>query len=45
VPDEEWERYVEPRIRKEVLCWECYNWIKLLIDGDAERDWTQAGQA
>jgi len=40
VPDEEWERYVEPRIRKGVLCRECYGWIKLLVDRYAWTDWT-----
>lgn len=32
VPDEEWERYVEPRERGKMLCWNCYCEIKRLID-------------
>lgn len=30
--DEEWKRYVAPRHRDEMLCLECYNHIKHLID-------------
>lgn len=33
VPDEEWERYVEPRQRGKVLCWDCYCEIKRLCNG------------
>ena len=32
VPDEEWERYVAPRQRGEVICRPCYDEIKTLID-------------
>lgn len=32
VPDEEWERYVEPSQRHKMLCRECYREIKWLID-------------
>src|SRR5262249_17509173 len=32
VPDEEWERYVEPEMRREMLCEACYRQIKAWID-------------
>lgn len=32
VPDEEWEKYVEPGKRRRVLCQECYDFIKHVID-------------
>jgi hypothetical protein len=32
VPDEEWEKYVEPEMRGRLLCAECYGWIKRAID-------------
>jgi hypothetical protein len=32
VPDEEWKRYVEPRMRDAMLCERCYAWIKKVID-------------
>jgi len=32
VPTEEWEHYIEPRIRGEQLCRECYDEIKGIID-------------
>jgi len=32
VPDEEWERYVEPGEQDKMLCWDCYCEIKRLID-------------
>jgi hypothetical protein len=32
VPDEEWEHYVEPRMRKEMLCEACYAQIKVWIE-------------
>jgi hypothetical protein len=32
VSDEEWKKYVDPVHRDLVLCPECYNWIKILID-------------
>ena len=32
VPNEEWERYIEPSIRGEVLCKPCYDYIKRVID-------------
>jgi hypothetical protein len=35
VPDEEWERYVEPAMRREIMCRECFTWIKKMIDGAA----------
>ena len=35
VPNEEWEKYVEPAMRGKMLCWECYEWIQEMIDGCA----------
>jgi hypothetical protein len=32
VPDEEWEKYIEPGMRSKILCRTCYNEIKRLID-------------
>ncbi len=32
VPDKEWERYISPNMRKTVICKECYNFIKEVID-------------
>ena len=32
VPNEEWERYIEPDMRRSVLCRECYDYIKRVID-------------
>ena len=32
VPDEDWKRYVEPDMRKEMLCEACYRQIKTWID-------------
>jgi hypothetical protein len=32
VPDEEWEYYVEPEKRNEVLCRECYDYVKQVTD-------------
>jgi len=32
VPDEEWERYVEPAMRGRMLCERCWSWIKARID-------------
>lgn len=32
VPDKEWERYVEPAMRHEMLCRTCYDWVKHRID-------------
>ena len=34
VPDEEWKRYVEPRMRREMLCRACYMQIKDWIDSE-----------
>lgn len=33
VPDEEWDRYVEPAMRGYMLCKACWTWIKARIDG------------
>jgi hypothetical protein len=35
VPDEEWQRYVEPSMRREMLCKSCFDQIKAWIDGAA----------
>ena len=32
VPDEEWEHYVEPAMRKKLLCQACYRQIKAWVD-------------
>ena len=32
VPDEEWQHYIEKDMQKEVICRECYEHIKHLID-------------
>ena len=32
VPDEEWNKYVEPAMREKMLCRACYDWIKNQID-------------
>ena len=37
VPNEEWEKYVEPVMRSEVICKECYAEIKKLIDEHSKR--------
>jgi hypothetical protein len=37
VPDAEWERYVEPRMRHEMLCEACYAHIKACVDSSAAR--------
>jgi len=38
VPDEEWQKYVEPAMRGQVLCRTCYDWIRAAVDaGAAER--------
>jgi hypothetical protein len=36
VPNEEWKRYVEPRMRRQILCHKCYVTIKKLIDAHKE---------
>lgn len=33
VPNEEWERYIQMDMRKEVICRPCFDWIKGIIDG------------
>jgi hypothetical protein len=33
VPNEEWERYVEPSMRREMLCQTCFVQVKTWIDG------------
>jgi len=38
VPDEEWERYIEPRMRGKMLCEACYTQIKEWVDGPGEHD-------
>ncbi|GAH82956.1 unnamed protein product, partial [marine sediment metagenome] len=32
VPDEEWKRYIQPDMQKEVICKKCYKEIKVWID-------------
>jgi len=32
VPNEEWEKYVEPAMQGKILCQPCYLWIKELIE-------------
>ena len=32
VSDEEWEQYIQPNMRGEVICRECYDFIKSVID-------------
>ena len=32
VSDEEWEQYIQPDRRHEVICRECYDYIKSVID-------------
>ena len=32
VPDEEWQKYIEPVLQGGMLCQECFSWIKELID-------------
>ena len=34
VPDAEWEHYIEPRMRQEMLCRSCYKQIKAWIDAE-----------
>jgi hypothetical protein len=35
VPDAEWKHYIEPAMRREMLCEPCYTEIKSWIDGEA----------
>ncbi len=35
VPDEEWERYIQPNMRKSVICRPCFDLIKNQIEGAA----------
>jgi hypothetical protein len=37
VPDEEWNKYMDPWRRGQLLCWECYDEIRVLIDGKGKR--------
>jgi hypothetical protein len=37
VPDEEWKHYIEPAMRREMLCRVCYEQIKKWID-EAENE-------
>jgi len=32
VPNEEWEHYIQQNARDLILCRECYDWIKSLVD-------------
>ena len=38
VPDEEWNRYVEVRQRRGVLCFDCFSQIRRWIDGTETQD-------
>lgn len=33
VSDEEWDKYVEPAMRGDMLCIDCWEWIKSAVDG------------
>lgn len=33
VEKKEWEKYIEPKMQGEILCWDCYAGIRQLIDG------------
>jgi hypothetical protein len=35
VPDDEWKRYVQLDQRGRMLCRECFEWIKSVIDAEA----------
>lgn len=37
VPDEEWQHYIQPDMRDEVLCYDCYQFIKQMIDEGQEQ--------
>lgn len=37
VDKEEWNHYIIPNMRKEVICWDCYQKIKRLIDKAEEK--------
>jgi hypothetical protein len=37
VPDEEWERYIQPDMRDAIICKECFDFIKHVINGADER--------
>lgn len=32
ISDKQWEKYVEPTMRREMICKECWEWIKEVID-------------
>lgn len=34
VSDEEWEKYIEPNMRDEMVCRSCFDYIKKVIDGN-----------
>jgi hypothetical protein len=37
VPDEEWKKYIQPNKRREMVCRECFDHIKGLIDAAEKR--------
>lgn len=37
VSDEEWAKYIQPDMRRSVICKNCYNEIKMLIDNAGEQ--------
>lgn len=41
VPDEEWEHYIQPNMRDKVLCRDCYNRIKKLVDSCYEKEYPE----
>jgi len=43
VPNEEWEKYIEPRLRGDVLCLRCYALIKLLVDTNGTLGYVPSG--
>jgi hypothetical protein len=44
VPDEDWKHYIQPDMQGEVLCFECYQFIKQVIDEGQEQQSSQPDQ-
>lgn len=44
VSDEEWQHYIEPQIRDKVICIDCYQFIKKVIDKAARHRIVEARQ-
>ena len=36
VPKEEWNRFIQPDMQKEILCWPCYDYIRKLCTTESE---------